>query len=161
MVPTSTGISIVAWVHKNGFCQCLSPRGALKLVPVSLADTLRLVSALPSPMIHVLLISLVCLHWFFRSSESACKSFKSRFPHSMQSCLFFLDCSPLVFKARCLGACLSYAGSRGWNAWCGAWIPHSSGKRYCLDTVLLSFVVEAVFIQFSCPFPREFFHIQL
>ena len=61
----------------------------------------------------------------FRLSESACGPFRSGFSVACSLIIFLL-----VFKARCLGVCLSCAGSRRWGAWCEAQIPVSSGKKF-------------------------------
>ena len=118
--------SKVAWGCKNGSPQWLSPCGASQLVPASLEDALRLVSGSPSPMVHVF-FNLVFLCWFLDKLSLCVGPLRAGFP--FPAVLWFSWAYSLWFsKPGVLGACLSYAGSKGFYAWCGAQIPHSSEK---------------------------------
>lgn len=99
-MPASTGISKVAWDHKNSFCQCLIPQGASKMVLVSPADDSSLLKYVPF-INGPCTFQSVGFALVLRLKESALEHFKSRFSVFCSSTVF-LDVFSLVFKARYL-----------------------------------------------------------
>ena len=183
MAPSSAGISKVAWDHKNGSHQCFNPWGVSQLVPASPANALRLVSPL-----H--LWSMCFSVWCFCAGFWVMLACTWALWEWIFCYLQFYSFPGHIFhwfsKSNILGVHFSCAGSRGWGAWCGAQISHSSGKRsiplwsllivdhcgwdvhlflvrpyLCLSSVSccgpFTFCCGTLFIQFSGPFPRELF----
>ena len=121
--------------------------GSVPTVPVSPADSSRLVGGFPSHFIPCAFQPGV-----FVWNETVLKPFKSKFSIFCSS-VVFLGIFLIGFQNQVLGAYLSCAGSRGLGAWCGAWILCSQGKYICLYNLSCLWIAE-VGVFFFFPLQR-------
>lgn len=106
--------------------QCLCHWRVSQLTPASPADDLGLTNESPSHITWVLL-KLLLLGWALRHmslhvSPLRAVSQSATDPRSVEA-------SPICFKIGIWGTCLSGAGVKSQDAWCGVQTFHSSGRN--------------------------------